>query len=43
MKKFVTLVLILSLGLFTVVGCGSGTKKGTGGAPVAEKDKPKAP
>jgi hypothetical protein len=32
MKKFVTLVLILSLGLFTVVGCGQAKKKGSGKA-----------
>jgi len=40
MKKFVIFVLILSLGMFTIVGCGSGSsaKKGTG--PIqAEKDK----
>jgi hypothetical protein len=39
MKKFVTLALILSLGLSTVIGCGGSGKKPPPGATVAEKDK----
>lgn len=38
MKKFVILVLLLSLGLSTAIGCGGG-KTPPGMPPPAEKDK----
>jgi len=42
MKKFVTFVLVLSLGLFAAIGCSPSTPKAKPKPPAVTKEEPKA-